>query len=106
MSAIYVLCRTPLRFATLPIAQIPVYFSEMRQALLKYDKISRYLCRKIKACDFLSDLSEIGSLFGESVVRFCYVYVLESSPVILSITPLIQSFGYTLLTLFTPRMVL
>lgn len=50
-----------------------MHFSEMRQVLLKYDKISRYLCRKIKVCDFLSDLSEIGSLFGESVVRFCFL---------------------------------
>ena len=39
------------------------------QALFRCDNISHYLCRKIKACDFLSDLSEIGSLFGESVVR-------------------------------------
>lgn len=40
------------------------------QALFRCDNISHYLCHKIKACDFLSDLSEIGSLFGESVVRF------------------------------------
>lgn len=43
------------------------------QALFRCDNISHYLCRKIKACDFLSDLSEIGSLFGESVVRFCFL---------------------------------
>ena len=42
-----------------------MYFSEMRQALFRCDNISYYLCHKIKACDFLSDLSEIGSLFGE-----------------------------------------
>lgn len=57
------------------------------QALFRCDNISHYLCHKIKACDFLSDLSEIGSLFGESVVRFHRPYSmhLKSLPSSLSL---------------------
>ena len=57
------------------------------QALFRCDNISHYLCHKIKACDFLSDLSEIGSLFGEPVVRFHRPYSmhLKSLPSSLSL---------------------